>query len=100
MPSTARLHRNHADAPRYHFAKGLTTLQTLRLARNLTQKEIASRVGTSESVVCLWETFSREPSGRLRGTYARVIGLTVGQLGRIVYEGRTKKSKPRARGVK
>lgn len=91
--------RAPADAPRYRNATNLTPLQTLRLTRGLTQKQVAAAVGTTESVVCLWETFNREPSSDYREGYAKVLGITVGELGRTIYAGREKQATvlPRAR---
>lgn len=75
-------------------------LQSLRLARNLTLREVAHATGTSESVVCLWETFLREPRQKNRDPYSMALGITVGQLGRIIYEGRLPSQQPRPRSFK
>lgn len=86
MSLTPHSPRRISDAPRYQKPSRLSPLQTLRLAKNLRQRDVAAKVGTGESVVCLWETFAREPSDQHRRAYSRVLGITVGELGRIIYE--------------
>jgi transcriptional regulator with XRE-family HTH domain len=91
--------RTPADAHRYQDSRHLTTLQRLRLARGLGQKEIAEMTGTCEAAVSLWECFVREPRGRYRVSYSRALGITVGELGRIVYQGNAP-TRPRRRGAR
>jgi transcriptional regulator with XRE-family HTH domain len=63
----------------------VTPLQSLRIARNRTQAELAQDVGCGESTIALWEALEREPSAPFRVAYARALGIDVTQLGAIVY---------------
>lgn len=48
--------------------------------------DVASEVHCDRSAVSCWEHHQKEPTREFRWAYARVLKLTLGELGRIVYE--------------
>jgi transcriptional regulator with XRE-family HTH domain len=67
--------------------KKRTPLQHLRDIRRLSIDDVASRANCDPSQVSYWERHKREPSREERVAYAKALGITVGELGRLVYEG-------------
>lgn len=63
----------------------LTILQRKRRARGLAQSDIAALTGADCSTVSLWETGLREPRVEYRRPYSRALGITVAELGKIIY---------------
>lgn len=55
-------------------------LKELRLARGLTQRELADRLGTTQQSVGRWETGKSAPSISMLNALARVLESTVGHL--------------------
>lgn len=94
VPTTHR--RSPAEAPRYQKRRSLTALQQLRLARGKDQRQVAEESACDESAISYWETFRREPRGPQRIGYSRALGISIGELGRIIYEG---KQARRAKGA-
>lgn len=71
-----------------------TDLRTKRSARGLTLGEIASLCGTDQGTVLRWERFDTEPSPSYRDAYSKALGISVEELGRIIYAGRRSKPSP------
>lgn len=55
-------------------------LRALREARNLTQKQVAARVGISKAMVSAYETASKAPSIDVLIRLARLYGVSVDYL--------------------
>lgn len=66
--------------------RGPMALQQLRLFRQKTLEEIAGEARVGKCAVSLWERRLREPCPKHRARYARALGISVGELGRMVYE--------------
>lgn len=76
----------------------VTPLQRLRLKMGLTLQEIAEPLSTSRGQISKIERFQTEPPAKVRTRYAVLLGITVAQLGEIVYDGRANLSRrPRKR---
>lgn len=60
-------------------------LQALREERGLTLAELALIVGTHESSISRWEAGVTEPREEHRAAYAGALGITVEQLGALIY---------------
>ncbi len=86
MTAHSKQRRTPSDAPRYQNKRRLTLLQELRLAQGKEQHEIGDEVGADGSTVSLWETYGREPRPGFRNAYSKALGITVGELGRIIYQ--------------
>ena len=55
-------------------------LRALREARNLTQKQVANRIGISKAMVSAYETASKAPSIEVLIRLARLYGVSVDYL--------------------
>ena len=55
-------------------------LKELRLERNLTQKQLAELLGTTNSAVCDWERGRTQPDLQMLVCLARVLEVTIGYL--------------------
>ena len=53
-----------------------TKLKTLRQQHNLTQSELANKIGTSKSVICAYENGSRRPSFEVLVKLALLFNVT------------------------
>ena len=51
-----------------------------RRSRNLSQKELATRVGVSRSTVAMWEMGESNPRASLLPKIADVLGCTIDEL--------------------
>lgn len=67
--------------------KSKTRLQHIREKRKLSLDDVARLVGGDIPQVSRWERHIREPSRESRRLYAKALGVTIGELGRIVYDG-------------
>ncbi len=56
---------------------------------NLTQQQVADRIGTSKGTVSRWETSRRVPSANVLAAYAEALDLHVGDLYRRPALGRS-----------
>jgi transcriptional regulator with XRE-family HTH domain len=61
-------------------------LRTLRTAERLSLQDCAVQLKCNRSAIHRWETLRCEPEPRLRKKYAKVLGVTVGRLGEMIYE--------------
>lgn len=68
----------------------MTPLQTMRAQRGYSLDDVAACCDCGRSVASLWERGLRDPTAPYRKKYATMLGLTVGELGRLVYEAREK----------
>ena len=57
-----------------------TTIKTLREGRNLTQAELAERIGVSSKTVSKWETAKGLPDVSLLQPLAQALGISVMEL--------------------
>lgn len=64
----------------------MSQLKHLREIQGKTLEEIATLVKCDKSAVCFWEAHFREPKRPYRKRYAKALKISVGQLGKIVYE--------------
>lgn len=71
-----------------------TDLRTKRVAQGLTLGEIATICDTDQGTVLRWERFDTEPSPTYREAYSKALGISVEELGRIIYAGRKAKPSP------
>lgn len=55
-------------------------LRELRLAKGLTQKELAEKIGMSDVAVCYYETGAREPNLETLRKLAAVLECTIDEL--------------------
>ena len=55
-------------------------IQTLRKEKNLTQKELADKVGVSDKAVSKWETGRSMPDTSLLGPLCSELGISVNEL--------------------
>jgi transcriptional regulator with XRE-family HTH domain len=62
------------------------TLQRMREVRELTLEEVATKCRCDRSAITRWERRITEPKPEFRKAYAECLGMTVGELGRLVYE--------------
>lgn len=67
--------------------KNRTTLQYLRERRKLSIDGLARLADCDPSQISYWERHVREPSREMRAAYARALKVSVGELGRLIYEG-------------
>jgi ribosome-binding protein aMBF1 (putative translation factor) len=68
------LSRSHAEAG------DRVTIRTLRLARGLSQKELADQLQTSQAAVSSYESRSRKPSEDMIRSMAVSLGVDFNQL--------------------
>lgn len=61
------------------------TLQRLRMSRG-PLKAAAKATRATKSTIHRWDMMEREPVAKFRKAYADFLGITVGQLGAIIYE--------------
>lgn len=66
-------------------------LTILRKRVGLSLQDMAIETGAERSTVFRWENGDREPEPRYRSAYATALGITLGQLGQHVYEGRARR---------
>lgn len=71
-----------------------TRLQVIRERRKLTIDDVARMAACDPSQVSYWERHVREPSRESRKAYAKALNVTVGELGRMIYEGSHERSVP------
>lgn len=64
-----------------------TRLQTLRLKRNFSLEDVALETGAFRSAINRWENGLAEPSKKCRAKYAEALGISLAELGAIVYAG-------------
>lgn len=57
-----------------------TKLKTLRQQNNMTQLDLANKIGASKSVVCAYENGSRRPSFEILIKLARLFNVTTDYL--------------------
>lgn len=62
------------------------TLRTLRIRNNLTQAQLAKRLGLTKSVISAYETGSRMPSYDILITIARIFKVSTDYLLGIEYK--------------
>jgi len=77
----------------------LTNKQPLAKLRNdlgLTLKQVAERINADDAAVSRWERFESEPHPEYRCAYAKTLGISLQELGRIIYTGRLSASRPSA----
>lgn len=55
-------------------------LKTLRESANLTQKEVAERLGVVQSAVSMWETGESKPKTEILPKIAAIYGCSVSEL--------------------
>lgn len=67
-------------------AERLSPITALRERAGLSQNALASLVGVTRSAVNLWERSGQEPKGVARQKLAAALRITVGELGRLMYE--------------
>jgi transcriptional regulator with XRE-family HTH domain len=79
---------DHNDTPRRMCA-----LMKIRLHKKLLLREIAKKAGCTKSAVSHWDHGVSEPAAEFRAAYAEALGLSVGQLGKIVYEESVKRGR-------
>lgn len=80
---TSKVHTGRRKAP----ARPPSSLRQRREELQLSLRDVAGAVGCAVSAVYNWETGEREPLPLHRDRYAAALRLTVGDLGRIIYEG-------------
>lgn len=68
-------------------------LVELRGQRHQSQAGAAAAVGVSQATLSRWENGEAEPNSEYRAAYAKALGITVEELGRIIYGG-TSPSQP------
>jgi transcriptional regulator with XRE-family HTH domain len=64
----------------------LPALKALRLRRKVVLRQIADKAKCTKSAVLRWDRGITEPAAAYRKAYAESLGISVGELGRIVYE--------------
>lgn len=62
----------------------MTTLKRHRLAKGLTLRDLAKRIGSSAAACSSWETGRYTPSARLIPKLARVLGVEPLELTRLI----------------
>lgn len=55
-------------------------LKALRLDRELTQMDLAKKLGTSQAAVCSWENGTREPNFEMCEKLANALGVPVSSI--------------------
>ena len=55
-------------------------LKEMRLEKNLTQKQLAQKIGVTETSVRDWEGKGSQPNYEILCVIAQFFGITVGQL--------------------
>jgi transcriptional regulator with XRE-family HTH domain len=55
-------------------------LKIARLAKGLTQKEIAKVLGVGDTAICNWENGLSKPRGRIAKAYAYILDLPLEQV--------------------
>lgn len=61
----------------YNNEYPLMSLAAARVNAKLTQKELASRCGVSESTVVAWESGKRYPNVKMLGKIEKAIGISL-----------------------
>ncbi len=56
------------------------TMQELRIKNNLTQEQIAQKVGISKDYVSLIERGKRSPSDKIKNKFAKIYNVPVVQI--------------------
>jgi transcriptional regulator with XRE-family HTH domain len=64
----------------------LPALKVLRLRKKVLIREIADQAKCTRSAVVRWDNGVTEPASDYRKAYAKALDISVGELGRIVYE--------------
>ncbi len=59
------------------------TIKTLRIARGLTQFELAKKMGVSQATVGMWETGERTPRSSKIPKLAEVLGCSIPDLFKV-----------------
>lgn len=55
-------------------------IKTLRESKNMTQSEIAARLGVNRTAVSMWETGDSMPRAELLPQLAKLLGCTIDDL--------------------
>lgn len=61
-------------------------LQHLRERRALSLEEVALKAGVCRSAVSKWERLISEPKPSYRKAYAKMLGISLADLGKLYYE--------------
>lgn len=67
--------------------KSPSKLQTLRLEKRLSLDDVAIDTGAFRSAISRWENGLTEPTAQFRAAYAKCLGLTLAELGALIYGG-------------
>ena len=62
-------------------------LRHARISADLTQRELAQRVGVSNASICYWEAGHAEPRRLHSALLTSVLALPAGELERLILEG-------------
>jgi transcriptional regulator with XRE-family HTH domain len=57
-----------------------TALKAVRMARGLTQKQVAEMVGTTQPQYCAWEIGKHDPRGSVVVALCKALGITESEL--------------------
>lgn len=68
----------------------MTKLTQLREAKKATIADIAREIGADRTAVYKWEQGLAEPREKFRADYAKALGISVQQLGSLIYAGASK----------
>lgn len=67
--------------------KRVSKLTDLRLKHRLSLDDVAIDTGAFRSAISRWENGKAEPTAQFRVAYAKCLGLTVQELGTLIYGG-------------
>ncbi len=57
-----------------------TNIRKIREKKNITQEDLAERIGVSRQAVCMWETGKRELKGTTLNRIARILSVAVSEI--------------------
>ena len=70
-------------------------IKKLRLEKNMTQEQLAARLGVSPQAVSKWETSDTYPDGAMLVPLAKELGVTIEDLYKVISEDKSPKTKIR-----